>query len=674
MVLTQEPTRVLDQRELKQAISKMSRALRDSQGGGIMERFEAVSKLLFTKIVDEREAVGTWDHFAKMRREMQWYPQDTDRTVYERTRSIWQRAINAYPDVFEGARRDFPGDVAAVAKIVQILEVYDLDDTPSDVRGRTYEELLRDTFEKNENQQYFTPRHLVDFIIELCDPHDGERVCDPASGSGGFLIAALDHVRRRGESVAALASGMRGAEVDERMAWVARINVLMHGGDPRSIYHLSGAGSLAKLDQIDAALPAGSFDLIVTNPPFGSDLNDRDALDAFVTGKGKANRRRGILFVERCLELLRVGGRVAIVLDDSVLNTQANEDIRRLLLERASLEAVVSLPDVAFMPYSTAKSSVLLARRSEGGHLPSSVVFMADVENVGNRPNGDPLYSDEYCDDGSRQLRSDLPRVAEEFLARSGGDALFEERFSGTAVFSSTLSNRAVENEEMRLDAFFFHPARRDAEDMLARAVVATPALGELVDVVSASVCPAVEFAETSIRWLGLGDIEPITGRFEVKHLPGDRIKSNAHCFQGGDILFSRLRPKLRKALFVPAEDEGGLCSSELLVFRTKSPLILAEYLAYLLRSDLMYGQLIFQVTGVGRPRVSTTAVRRARIPLPDIAGQQAILNDLRRAEAEARGLRAAAQHQIERAAETLDDAYARTFKVLLPPTNLDAD
>src|SRR5207248_7136490 len=115
----------------------------------------------------------------------------------------------------------------------------------------------------------------------------------------------------------------------------------------------------------------------------------------FELGKDRSSRRRGVLFIERCLETLRPGGVLAIVLDDSVLNGPANADTRRLVLRWSDPFAVVGLPETAFMPYAAVKASVLFLQK-KGGRGPSMVrpggVFFARAEAVGRKPNGDPLF------------------------------------------------------------------------------------------------------------------------------------------------------------------------------------------------------------------------------------------------------------------------------------------
>jgi type I restriction enzyme M protein len=633
-----------------------------------MERFEAVSKLLFAKIVDEREAAGTWNGSPqKPAEELRETQGLDDRRLYEKARAIWQRAIAGHPDIFAGDRARFHRDIAGVAKIVRLLDGVSLSQTSNDIKGPAYEELLRNTFEKNENQQYFTPRHVADFMVEFCDPKADEEICDPAAGSGGFLVGSLLWVLANGEQASAFSSRLTGADVDERMAWVARINMLMHGGDPRSIHHIAGSGALSPLTQIRRSLPGASFDLILTNPPFGSDLTDARSLRSLTLGKNRASRRRGALFVERSLELLRPGGRLAIILDDSLLNLPSNQDARSLIQEEAIVEAVISLPEVTFMPYSTAKSSILVLRRRTSPAEKQGSVFMADVEQVGNRPNGDPLYADEYGDDGSRKLLSDLPATLDAYRKYRRSRRL-RRRVHDPTVFLADLDMYSHGSSGSRLDVFFYHPARQEAQARLRDSPFPLAELQDVMDFDTSAISPAEEYGDSGIRWIGLAGIEAETGRYVVSELPGDRIRSSARCFRGGDILFSRLRPKLRKVVLIPDDDEGGFCSSELLVLRSAagggSP-ILPELLAYLLRSDLAYGQLIYQITGVGRPRVGANAVRRLQVPVPPVRTQRRLLRTLLDADRDAGKLRSEARRQSDEASHVVEGAFDEVLESL---------
>lgn len=610
----------IDRADFKRMVNRMSGIFRDSLGGGILERFEDVSKILFVKMYAEEHGL-----------EQRLVPRsnESQRTTYERARALWEQVLATDKGrALRGTRGSFPEDVAAVARCLSLLDGVRLSSVDADVKGAAYEELLKDTFEKNENQQYFTPRHLMEFVVGLAAPGADDVVLDPACGSGGFLVGALNNS----------ACDVLGLDVDDRMTWVARINVLLHDGDPYHIECLKGAGSLSSIDTVNQALCGRRPTMILTNPPFGSDLADENVLGMFQTGKGRKARRRGVLFIERCIDLLGEGGVLAVVIDDSVLNLPANRDIRSLMEERCVIDAVVSLPDVTFMPYSTAKSSVVLLHKRHEGESQGKV-FMADAENVGNRPNGDPLYEEFDDADGHRVLKTDLPRIlkAWEYFKKEGAVPQ-----SYLPLAFDTALNRGGDR---RLDVNSHHPSSRLAQTMLEQSQEPVRCLRELVEFAPRDTDTlSDEDVDAVIPWIGLGDIDANTGDYSVSRIPRKRIKSAPHTFKGGDVLISRLRPKLRKVVRVPDAAEDGYCSAELIVLRQKSEsaaTIDMDYLAVMLRSDVVFGQMVPHITGIGRPRVGVPTLKNIRIPVPSIDRQRGIVKRFREEESKRHALKA---------------------------------
>src|SRR5262249_22546097 len=176
---------------------------------------------------------------------------------------------------------------------------------------------------------------------------------------------------------------------------------------------------------------ARPVDVIVTTPPFGSDLADRRALSAFELGQGRTSRRRGVLFLERCLELLKPGGVLAIVLDDSVLNGPSNTDAPQMVLDRARPVAVVRLPGTAFLPYASVKASVLFLQKN-GGRKRSLVrergTFFAQAESVGRKANGEGLVRLNTTTN-RMEVDSDLPEILRRWRNDRSGEAADERVF-----------------------------------------------------------------------------------------------------------------------------------------------------------------------------------------------------------------------------------------------------
>ena len=191
---------------------------------------------------------------------------------------------------------------------------------------------------KSDKGQYFTPRHVVDFVMELLSPRAGELVIDPACGSGAFLSAA----RRAGAEA-------YGADIDARAVRVARLLALAEGSTPETVR------------QGDSLRAVGfpSADVVATNPPFAGVAPS----DGFELGRRLRRPERDALFLERALTLLRPGGRLGIVLPYNKASGSAFEPLRRWLVEQARVLAIVGLPRETFLPHTSQRTFVLIAQK-----------------------------------------------------------------------------------------------------------------------------------------------------------------------------------------------------------------------------------------------------------------------------------------------------------------------
>jgi type I restriction enzyme M protein len=441
--------RAFNRREFQDLLFKCHSILRDVHKMEPGRAFDTISKILFVKMYIERTGLhGTFTVDYLDRREKDRLP--TELLVHDH---FFEETKNYYKaeDLFSlNDRLEISSDT--FRRIVKELERFDLSKTGDDIKGLAFERFLGNTF-RGELGQFFTPRPLVDFMVNLLDPQEGELICDPAAGSGGFLIRAFEHVRAQiGEAVQAEKDKARadieakGLDPDEeerqideafarfnkellpsdddnqpvetrvgRVAWqcifgcdaepraarTAKMNMIMHGDGHGGIHYHDG------LVYINGIFP-GRFDVVVTNPPFGSNVgNDQkvggsdetrvyndapyrdrcekrygaawreshermlaaaaaktNILDLFEIGKGKANRATEIVFVERCLELLRPGGRLGIVLPDGNLNNPSLTWLRRWCEGKAKILAVVSLPEETFRSAdATVKASLVFLRR-----------------------------------------------------------------------------------------------------------------------------------------------------------------------------------------------------------------------------------------------------------------------------------------------------------------------
>ena len=612
---------------LRGLVRVLHRTLRDHEGNSsLVERFDELTKTIYCKIYDEKDsAFGARDVAFCIG------PGDTDRSVAARIRDQFTDLVNRRPDLFPERFSFFNLEDSTISKLVEALSHYRLASVSDDLKGLLYEEIIRNTFDKGDNQQFFTPRPVVEFMVQALDASLVGKICDPACGTGGFLLQVQKHLKQSGSIRDAT---LIGFEIDERLSWVAGVNLDMHDpGCPFAVMHIDSSGSLG-----GGLKPHfNTIDTILTNPPFGSDLSEKDALRDFELGRGKMSRRRGVLFIERCLDLLKPGGVVAIIIDDGVLNGPSNIDTRRLILDRSQPLAIVSLPETAFLPYASVKSSILfLQKRPESSHSATEdqPTFFAHAEVVGRRPNGDPLLRHDPAS-SQMQLDSDLPEILN--VWKDGPtEASPQSDSSGRQCFWAWIPSNddiSFAMDTFRIDPAYHHPARRRAADALLRSRHPLVQLGELCELRNESLVPAKDRYDEEITYLGLANIESHTGEYAPALVSGSTLKSSVKRFTSGDILFAKMRPALKKVCLIRDDIDEGFTSSECLVLtpishaETGVPLMLPSLLAILLRSDLAYGQLMHLVTGIGRPRLSPTDVLNVRLPIPDPTEQHRLLD-----------------------------------------------
>lgn len=238
-------------------------------------------------------------------------------------------------------------------------------------------EALVSRVSKGQKGQFFTPRHVVDFVIRMLAPRAREVVVDPACGSGAFLAHARAHAK-----VAAW-----GCDVDARAVRVARLLALAGGGDPDAIVRDDGL----RTTKLRAA------DVVATNPPFAG----RADPTGFAVARHVRTPERDVLFLERSLDLLRPGGRLGIVLPYNKAAGQAFARMRRWLFERARVETIVGLPRETFMPHTSQRCFVLFATKRARGEVPDAreaITFVLS-ERAGKDAAGDPTPDGHDLDD-----------------------------------------------------------------------------------------------------------------------------------------------------------------------------------------------------------------------------------------------------------------------------------
>lgn len=278
---------------------------------------------------------------------------------------------------------------------VSIFDEINISNQNQDTQGDIYEYLLSKLNISGQNGQFRTPRHIIRMIIELVNPQLGETVCDPACGTGGFLINAYQHVVKNNTSEDLIeydpdgtAHNLIGDKITKKEHWnllknksfygfdfdytmirIGLMNMILHGiGHP----NISYADSLSKnFDQTK------QYDVVLANPPFAGSIDSGDIHDNFRLSTTKTE----LLFVELIHNILKTGGRAGVIIPNGVLfgSSTSHIEIRKTLVEKCQLEAVINMPSGIFKPYSGVGTAILIF--TKGGKTDS--VWFYDMKNDG---------------------------------------------------------------------------------------------------------------------------------------------------------------------------------------------------------------------------------------------------------------------------------------------------
>ena len=269
---------------------------------------------------------------------------------------------------------------ALLAKAVEKLDAVKMDDR--DTKGDVYEYMLGKIASAGQNGQFRTPRHIIALMVELTTPQPTDIICDPASGTCGFLVAAGEYVRHHHPEVMRDPklrkhfhhTMFNGFDFDGTMLRIGAMNMVLHGVEDANVVYRD---SLAEEHNADA----GRYSLILANPPFAGSLDfEATAKDLQQIVKTKKTE---LLFLALFLRLLKVGGRAAVVVPDGVLfgSSKAHKDLRRMLVEEHKLDAVIKLPSGVFRPYAGVSTAVLVFTKTGVGG--TDHVWFYDMEADG---------------------------------------------------------------------------------------------------------------------------------------------------------------------------------------------------------------------------------------------------------------------------------------------------
>ncbi|MDR1471717.1 MAG: N-6 DNA methylase [Synergistaceae bacterium] len=423
-----------ERRSLRSLIEEMEDEVLANAG---VDSFEEVFKLLFSKLYDELAAANDPNCWLKFRN-----TGDTDDELKAKIETLFTAAKNKWEGIFTDSDKIAltPSHLAICVSTLQDVKLFN---NNLDVVDDAFEYLMSKT-QKGEKGQYFTPRYVIDMCVKMMNPREGEKIIDTAAGSSGFTVHSIFHVwktirgelglpegegfttdRRTARETDFVRDRVFAIDFDEKAVRVARTLNLIAGDGQSNVLHLNtldyGRWSevtkqTSWLDNYNEGFkklkrirPKGvspedfsqfSFDLLMANPPFAGDIKEGMILAKYDFGqndKGKTQTSvgRDILFIERNLNFLRPGGRMAIVLPQGRFNNSSDKRIREYIAERCRILAVVGLHGNVFKPHTGTKTSVLFAQKWDDELCPKLddyPIFFATMKKPSKDSGGDKIY------------------------------------------------------------------------------------------------------------------------------------------------------------------------------------------------------------------------------------------------------------------------------------------
>ncbi len=493
-VVSDAYTRIADNEMLKITFRRCHNFIHGNEGMPKDAAFWQFLYLIFCKMHDEN--LRSEQRYSWQRRfwagPKEQFTDAGRKAIRKRIEELFKEVRAKYANIFRGNEEITLSD-RALAFLASELSKYDFSRTDVDAKGVAYQEIVGTNL-RGDRGQYFTPRGVVRLMVEMLDPKENQKILDPACGTGGFLVETIGHMLKKfraersnktrpedtdeflniQERLKAYAGSMIfGADFDPFLIRASQMNMVMAGDGRGHLYHINSlefpSGYLPDLETAKREIPFDSVDVVMTNPPFGSDIpiTEKNILQHYElahswepdgeggfrnTGVLKNSVAPEILFIERCLRWLKPGsGQMGIVLPDGILGNPAAEYIRWWIMREAQVLASVDLPVEAFIAEANVNilTSLLFLRRKSDeekrtealGGTEEYPVFMAVADKVGLDRRGNKIYK--RTPDGEEIIE---PQVYVERL-----------RIGGKMVERTFVRNEKIEDNDLPVIAEKYH-------------------------------------------------------------------------------------------------------------------------------------------------------------------------------------------------------------------------
>jgi len=619
------------------------------------QTLEEFVKILFIKIFDENVnskqfTVSTeeWNILKSGK---------INQALTERISNLFELTKQAYTDIFDSDDR-IKLTAIALGFTVNKLQSISLLNSSQDAKGLAFQKFLSH-HEKDSSGQFFTPEPVIDFCVEMMQPKPDEIIIDPACGSGGFLMSALKYLQKSNlelNTAKSISKQLYGLDINKSIARIAKMKLLLESNGKTNVICTN---SLEDLDSLKLSVSQkDGFDIVLTNPPFGAKITNTSILSKFDLGYKWSNYDKGfhktksvysnqnaeILFIERCIQLLKEGGRMAIVLPNGNFENPSLEYLRYYIKLKAKILAIVNLPQETFIPFGTGvKTSLLFLEKDSPNKNKQYLVFFGRVTKLGyqGNKNGTPLYQkDKYGQilkdsTGQPLLEEDFNAIVEAYKEFQNGN--FIESDNAFSINYNELNGR--------FDFDFYSPENRKMFSNLDN--VKTARLGDICDIVKIK-SKKLKDQNSTIEYVELSDINTYSYEiinsttYQVHELPSRA----SYELQEGDIITAiggnSIGTRKHATALVTKDFEGNICTNGFRVLRNFK--IDSYYLLYFLKSEVFLKQMFMYRTGAAIPNVSDNDLSNIIIHLPN----DKLIEDISKKMKKAFELRQESRNQIE--------------------------
>ena len=688
-------------RDLSRLMRRCHDTIRNLKGYDPTKAFDELSKVLFAKMFEERELnEGRRDYNRFTLQSVR----DMRKQGVEIIQQLWKDTVasDRYREVFSDEATDQGIELPpeAVDKIVDLLQDKSLVLTHMDVKGVAFEEFLSATYRGGGLGQYFTPRAIVNFMVDLVDPAIGERVIDASCGSGGFLIRVYDigsekirlsdfATREKDLQLAELSNrSLVGIDWEQRAARTCKMNMILHGDGHAGVYQANALDIEEVTRKVEErrrfysdapTIEEGSFDVVLTNPPFGAHDDIPRILQHYELGKGKTQKRETLL-LERQIRLLRPGGRIAVVIPEGILsNKSGDRHLREYILRECVVKAVIRLPQDAFkMSGGAACTSVLYAVKKDPEDPKARAqgdIFFARAEYIGIAPSGRPIPENDLLAIREQYRRFDAGEwdgIEMEPTSSSGMRFIREEPSNDGRLWLEPTVNRTsllydrlsyvIRSPDItdRFSYTYFHPEYWRMMNVLADMSVSTAIITMQALCEPGYPSNGKRPIEQSVDGIPIIKVRNVTGHgidLDTDFAPdNDSVRKEyaRGLVRNGDILITSTGEGTIGRVDIYPYDELAIAAGEIIIIRPL-PGVNSAFLLELLRSR--YGQIrmLRHVSGsTGQTHLMPEYIQGMDIPVPVPDTQQSIVERM----AEAR----AASEVLAARAETLRIDGAKTL------------